>query len=340
MSSCINLDTHRPRPSDEPLFVNNGVCEYDPRCETFEKMHSAQASYDRRASWRTQSSGFEDWGFALAQRESDLSNAAALDHHGKFAIKSSTDSVEERRSLDWDSSFDPFVSSTFRRGSLTHDPAAFNSTMSLGVACPEKSARVRLRRSAELFLDFGKRVFKKRSKSQTDVSEDNKAGFSQGHSPSVSNSSNTYSQSASTAARSRSNTLDSSPSSRSLRSKPSYQNFSDVTPFSPYQSTFSPNSASPDIHARIDPALLSSHSRTTSHLSPLPEQSKNPMLADIMKQMQADDHAFKEAEQKLRESSWSTDSELSQLRAKRLEQHNLWQRQIDDALDAIRAYSD
>lgn len=68
-----------------------------------------------------------------------------------------------------------------------------------------------------------------------------------------------------------------------------------------------------------------------------PYNATDPGLEEIMRQMQEEDEAYETTEQSMRSSGWSSENEIHELRRKRQEQQNLWQRRLEDALDQVKA---
>ena len=64
---------------------------------------------------------------------------------------------------------------------------------------------------------------------------------------------------------------------------------------------------------------------------------QHPILEEMMRQMQEEDAAFQATEKSMAASGWSSAQEIDAVRRQRIEQHNLWQRRLDDALDAVKA---
>lgn len=134
---------------------------------------------------------------------------------------SSLTTSDDAVSLEWDSTFDPFSSACFRRGSLVLDPAAFDSTPSLSQVPPSPggSTALKLRRSTEALKEFGKRVLprlKLRSRDSSQSEKDLTSDVRKSHKSMSSTSSQHNSHSSS--GRTRSNTLESSKSVRSRTS--------------------------------------------------------------------------------------------------------------------------
>lgn len=64
---------------------------------------------------------------------------------------------------------------------------------------------------------------------------------------------------------------------------------------------------------------------------------RHPVLESLLRQMQEEDAAFAATEKSMLNSGWSSEQEIATVRKKREHQHNLWQRRLDDALDAVKA---
>ncbi|BFZ54396.1 hypothetical protein PYCC9005_001431 [Savitreella phatthalungensis] len=226
-----------------------------------------------------------------------------------------------RTSSDDEDDWDPFYFST-RRGSLGLDPSAFESAPAL-LTHHDNGPSHRLRKSADALRGFGKKMMQIRRRESRDET----------------------SSSSTTTGRSRSNTVD---SLRSLRSKPSLPQLSKLD--DPASEKEEGSELFPDVDVDVLPPVpptigdrSSSSMDSTSasrRLPTLPEvvaEFRHPSLEDIMRQMQEEDAAFEATEHQMVTSGWSSDAEIAQLRKRRLEQHNLWQRRLDDALDAIKA---
>lgn len=296
--------------------------------------------------------------------------------------------VDERRCLDWDSTFDPFTSASFRRGSLVLDPAAFDSTPSVNTV-PElrgRSASLRLRKSAEALKYFGRRIL---PQLKLKTLHDEQAAKSTAtdrdlyqHSIHKLSSPISTDWSSPARTRSRSNTIESTRSSHSIRSKRSSSNFAQTdallsgdliensgdlkSPLATYRSTLTHGTLLPSHVIRDDvPDGIKSHSTppvasssiASGVLATLPEQHAtgatpvaeahprilpafgptDPGLEEIMRQMQEDDEAFAYTEESMRRSGWSSENDINELRQRRNEQSNLWQRQLEDALDQVKA---
>ncbi|ORY83103.1 hypothetical protein BCR37DRAFT_293559 [Protomyces lactucae-debilis] len=131
-------------------------------------------------------------------------------------------SDDETGSLDWDSSFDPFTSSTFRRGSIVLDSAAATPSLAPSPSSPSVNPAARLRSSTDALREFGKRFLSRASKHssrKTSIKDESPVSGEQqqypqrvtGHRSRHSGGSSTTNTSASVG-RTRSNTVDSTAS--------------------------------------------------------------------------------------------------------------------------------
>lgn len=68
-----------------------------------------------------------------------------------------------------------------------------------------------------------------------------------------------------------------------------------------------------------------------------PYNATDEELEEIMRLMQEEDRSFQATEESMIQSGWSSESEINDLKQRRQEQQNLWQRRLDDALDQVKA---
>lgn len=276
------------------------------------------------------------------------------------------------------------MSNTFRRHSLVLDPAAFDSTPSLDLLPQEPlpSRALRLRRSADTLKEFGKQVMPRlrlgRRNDKPEISFAN--GFNTAADDYVLSQPPSTTPSH-TSTRTRSNTIESTRSSRSVRSKRSSGQLN-LPAFWSHEHKFAPlhnssqepygadthsGSREPDFETeQYLPASLmygDVHLRCGSpkdyagSLPPLAESGRlmapvisesipdvscaydvtDPLLEEILKQMQDDDEAFLQTEAKMRKSGWSSEHDIEEVKTRRQENRNLWQRRLENALDSLKA---
>lgn len=258
---------------------------------------------------------------------------------------------------------------------MESDLSAFDSSFSVNTIAseplPGKVRRNRLAKGAAAVFNFGRSVLprlKRQTGQPPNAADSNQLRKSLDRSPSRTM---TYS----TDTRTRSNTLDSLQSFSSMPSRSSVEypadNFgvSELNRKSPrfpgHVLRHARSSSSLGSAATCPPALTSQQkvvsasasSRSSNILSTLPERhytmapqiSAQPQkltspyngtdarLECLMQQMQEEDKALEVVEESMRSSGWSSQQEIHELRMRRVEQQNIWKRQLDDAIDAIKA---